>query len=376
MASPSSRKWPTFLIRGCGHPLVSVEALSLLTNVPGAPNPQSPTPDSWIESAAQTLGFEAQPAETSYAEFERQLSRMGPALIAVGPAFLALLPSAILLTPEHTKVRVDPAVIRSALCADVEAPIFREIQQTLDRAQIPPSKQARARDAILRERLSSKRIRGIWLLRLPPGANFREQLRRAHIPRRLAALASAHAIQYLLWILAWYIVGSNVLGGGTDRAWLIPWALLLVTLVPLRVLITRLQGSIAIGAGALLKQRLFFGSLRMDPDSIRHQGAGQLLGRVLESEALEALALSGGFLALVALIEIIVAIFVLAFGAGGTFAIGIALPLAARRGLDRLAIFSKKSRLDGCSPPDDARSGREHGRASHAPGPTGRRSLA
>jgi ATP-binding cassette subfamily B protein len=66
-----------------------------------------------------------------------------------------------------------------------------------------------------------------------------------------------------------------------------------------------------------LKQRLFFGSLRLDPDSIRHQGAGQLLGRVLESEALEALALSGGFLALVALIEIIVAIFVLAFGAGG-----------------------------------------------------------
>jgi ATP-binding cassette subfamily B protein len=38
---------------------------------------------------------------------------------------------------------------------------------------------------------------------------------------------------------------------------------------------------------------------------------------VLESEAVEALALSGGFLALVALIEIVVAIFVLASGAGG-----------------------------------------------------------
>ncbi|MGD0136367.1 MAG: ABC transporter ATP-binding protein, partial [Bryobacteraceae bacterium] len=305
---PDSWLWPSSRLG---------EALSLLTNVPGAPNPRFPIPDSWIESAAQTLGIEAQPAETSYAEFERELSRMGPALIAVGPAYLALLPGAILLTPEHTKVRFDPSVIRSALCTDVEAPILLEIQQTLDRAQIPPSRQARARDAILRERLSSKRIRGIWLLRLPPGASFGEQVRQAHIPRRLAALASAHAIQYLLWILAWYIVGSNVLRGGTDRGWLIPWALLLLTLVPLRVLITRLQGWVAIGAGALLKQRLFFGSLRLDPDSIRHQGAGQLLGRVLESEALEALALSGGFLALVALIEIIVAIFVLAFGAGG-----------------------------------------------------------
>jgi ATP-binding cassette subfamily B protein len=305
---PDSWLWPSSRLG---------EALSLLTHVPGSPNPQSPIPDWWIESAAQTLGFEAQPAETSYSEFERQLHRMGPALIAIGPAFLALLPGSLLLTPDLTKVRVDPAVIRSALCADVEAPILREIQETLDRAQIPPSKQARARDVILRQRLSSKRIRGIWLLRLPPGANFREQLRHAHIPRRLLALAGAHTIQYLLWILAWYIVGSNVLWGGADRGWLIPWALLLLTLVPLRVLITRLQGWAAIGAGALLKQRLFFGSLRLDPDSLRHQGAGQLLGRVLESEAVEALALSGGFLALVALVEIVVAIFVLAAGAGG-----------------------------------------------------------
>jgi len=301
------------------------EALSLLTKVPGVANPQSPISDWWIESAALTTGFEAQPAETTYSDFERQLPHMGPALIAAGPAFLALLPGSILLTPELKKVRVDPAVIRSALCSSVEAPILREIQETLDRAQIPAAKQARARNAILRERLSSHRIRGIWLLRLPPGASFRDQLRHAHIPRRLLALAGAHLLQYALWILAWYIVGANVLRGGTDRAWLIPWALLLLTLVPLRVLITRLQGAIAIGAGALLKQRLFFGSLRLDPDSLRHQGAGQLLGRVLESEAVEALALSGGFLALVALLEILVAMFVLAAGAGGLLQSGLLL---------------------------------------------------
>jgi ATP-binding cassette subfamily B protein len=297
------------------------EALSLLTNVPGCANPQSSIPDWWIESAAQTLGFEAQPAETPYSDFERHLSVMGPALLHVptgaGPAFLAVLPNSTLLTPDLQKVRADPAAIRAMLCGSFEAPALLEIQQLLDRAQIPPAKQSRARDAILRERLNSKRIRGIWLLRLPPGASFREQLRHAHVPRRLLALASAHVVQYLLWILAWYVVGSNVLRGGGDRGWLIPWALLLLTLVPLRVLITRLQGWVAISAGALLKQRLFFGSLRMDPDSLRHQGAGQLLGRVLESEAVEALALSGGFLALVALIEIVVAIFVLAAGAGG-----------------------------------------------------------
>jgi len=275
----------------------------------------------WIESATSRVDLEAQPAETTYADFERDFARLGPAILHIptqhGPCFLAIAKSGRIVTPLGTKLRPDPAVVRSAICADAEEPILREIQETLDRAQIPAAKQAGARDAILRERLASKRIRGLWLLRLPPGASFWQQLGQARIPRRLVGLAGAHAIQYLLWILAWYVVGSNVLHGAGGRAWMIPWALLLLTLVPLRVLITRLQGSIAIGAGALLKQRLFLGSLRLDPDSLRHQGAGQLLGRVLESEAVEALALSGGFLAFVALIEIVASIFVLGAGAGG-----------------------------------------------------------
>ena len=311
---PKSWLWPPSLLGDVAHALLRAEVTP----------PAKTDIDSiarWIESAALSIGFEAQAAETPYSDFERQLHRMGPALIHIptpdGPAFLALLPGGFLLTTDRKKVRVWPAAIRSALCAGMEEPVLREIQEMLDRAKIPPSKQALARHAILRERLSAKRIRGIWLLRLPPSANFWEQLRHAHIPRRLLTLAGAHALQYALWILAWFVVGSNALRGGADRGWLLPWSLLLLTLVPLRVLITRLQGWAAIGAGTLLKQRLFFGSLRLEPDSLRHQGAGQLLGRVLESEAVEALALSGGFLALVALIEIIASMFVLAAGAGG-----------------------------------------------------------
>jgi len=317
-SSLKSCLWPPSRLGDVAHALL--RAVSTLVLTP----PAKTDIDSlahWLESAALTLGFEAQPAETPYSDFADQLPHMGPALIHVptpdGPAFLALLPNSTLLTPDFKKVRVSPGAIRTALCASMEASALSEIQETLDRAQIPPSKQARARDALLRERLSSKRIRGIWLLRIPPGANFWEQMQHAHIPRRLLALAGAHAFQYALWILAWYVVGLNVLHGGTDRGWLLPWSLLLLTLVPLRVLITRLQGWVAIGAGTLLKQRLFFGSLRLEPDSLRHQGAGQLLGRVLESEAVEALALSGGFLALVALIEIVASLFVLALGAGG-----------------------------------------------------------
>ena len=59
------------------------------------------------------------------------------------------------------------------------------------------------------------------------------------------------------------------------------------------------------------------GTLRTDPDEIRHQGIGHLVGRVLESEAVESLAQSGGILAVVAVIDLGIAATALGFGAGG-----------------------------------------------------------
>ncbi len=271
------------------------------------------------ESSARQIGLEALATEMSYADFERRLPTLGPVLLQVPgeDGFLAILANSTLLSPDQTKVKIDLAAVRSALCSEMEAPVSKQIQETLELAEVPLSRQARAREAILRERFSAAPIRGIWLLRLPPSANFWLQLRQARVPQRLLTLAGAHAIQYVLWILAWWMVGQNVFSGRGSQNWLVLWALLLLSLVPIRVLITWLQGKIAIGAGAKLKQRLFYGALRLEPDSIRHQGAGQLLGRVIESEAVEALALSGGFLGLVAIIELAIAIFVLGAGAGG-----------------------------------------------------------
>src|SRR5215831_2899237 len=55
--------------------------------------------DQWIESAAGTLGLEAEPVETSYAELDNFLRRAGPAILRwrssethqESPRFLALL---------------------------------------------------------------------------------------------------------------------------------------------------------------------------------------------------------------------------------------------------------------------------------------------
>src|SRR5262249_18051823 len=99
--------------------------------------------------------------------------------------------------------------------------------------------------------------------------------------------------------------------GRLDQGWLLGWALLLLTIVPFLLLTTWLQGRLAIGVGGVLKQRLLYGALLLEPEKVRQHGAGQFLGRVIESQAVESLTLSGGLLALVSVIELILGVLVL-----------------------------------------------------------------
>ena len=279
----------------------------------------------WLRSAAGHLGLEAEPMEIPYGEVEPLLRQAGPALLRLPgdgePCVLALLSGGrrrvSVLGPDLMVHRLRRAEVCAALCRDLEAPLAAQVDRLLVEAGVPARRQARARAAILRERLGSTPIGGGWLLRLPPGASLWHQARQARLPSRLLAFVSGHAVQYLLWLLAWWMIGQGALQGRLDPGWLLAWALLLVTLVPFRLLATWSQGRLAIGAGGLLKQRLLYGALRLAPEEMRHQGAGQLLGRVLEAEAVEALALSGGLLGLMAGMELLIAAAVLHAGAGG-----------------------------------------------------------
>jgi len=93
--------------------------------------------------------------------------------------------------------------------------------------------------------------------------------------------------------------------------------LLQFTFIPFRTLEIWSSGVLMARAGRLLKRRLMAGALRLEPEETRHQGVGQLLGRILGSEALEHLALTGGHIGLITLSEILLALPVLAAGAAG-----------------------------------------------------------
>jgi ATP-binding cassette subfamily B protein len=91
-------------------------------------------------------------------------------------------------------------------------------------------------------------------------------------------------------------LGWLSLRGRLEPGWLAAWLLILAGLVPLRLAASWQAGRLAIRAGALVRRRLLQGALKLHPQEVRCEGAGKLLGRVLESEAFET-ALVGGALA-------------------------------------------------------------------------------
>lgn len=281
----------------------------------------------WIAWASDRLGLEADAVETPVSEFGRLIEGAGPAIFhhqdSGSARFWLLLKSKSgrlrLIGPDLAVRRCPAESLRRLLCGVYEAPIAEEIDQLLDSAGIAKRRRERVRAAMLRERLASEKLGGCWLLRLPPGSGFWRQLNHAHLPRRVIAILGVFALVYGLEILGWSIIGQGALGGRLDFGWLAAWALLVLSLIPFQLLGHWLESSFALDVGRILKQRLLSGAMRMDLEAIRRQGAGQLLGRVIESQALESLALNGGLSVLVAFIELIFAGAIITLGAGGRF---------------------------------------------------------
>jgi ATP-binding cassette subfamily B protein len=272
-----------------------------------------------------SLGIEAKPSSFLYPELDELILRAGPSLIRIPgdgpPGFLLLLRGskgkAILLGTDLIEHAVPSDELRDALCQDIESPVAASVDGLLDLADVSGARRDKARATMVYERLRQARIADCWLLRAPPGSSFWRQARTARLLRYLVSFSSAHAVDYALWIFAWFVIGKGALDGRLDWGWLLAWSLVLFTGIPFRMAASWYEGLFVIGAGGLLKQRLLQGALRLEPDEVRHMGAGYHLGRVIESEVVESLALSGGILTLVAFIELSISSFVLVNGAGG-----------------------------------------------------------
>jgi len=280
--------------------------------------------DRWIGAAAAAIEVEAEPVEATYGEVDALVRRSAPALLrlpGIHPRFLLLLAAqrstVRVLGADHQVRTVPLASLRDALRREHDARLGPEVDRLLGEAEVPANRRERARAAILAERLAGSRIGGCWLLDLPPGGSFWKAARRAGLPARAAVVVGAHMMQHALLLVSWWVLGLGVLAGRLDPGWLLAWALLLLTVIPFRALELWSGGVLMTRAGRLFKRRLMVGALRIAPEEIRHQGAGQLLSRILNAEALEFLALTGAHIGVITLCELVLALPVLVLGAAG-----------------------------------------------------------
>jgi ATP-binding cassette subfamily B protein len=240
----------------------------------------------------------------------------------------------LLLGHDRRWRRVDARACADALRQAVEAPQRAGVEALLDAAAVRAARRRPVARALLDETLRDRDTADVWRVAVEPGAGFAWQLRRAGVLRQAVLFVALHAAQLALWMASWILIGRGALEGRTEWGWLTAWALIIATMVLLQLWAAWLQGLVAVAAGRLLKTRLLTGALRLEPDEIRHQGAGQLLGRVLESDAVEALAVGGGLQAVLAVVELAMAAAVLAVGAAGTWHLALLLgcSLAAAAG--------------------------------------------
>ncbi len=278
----------------------------------------------WIETAVAAMGLDLESEDVTYAGVDALLASVSVALIELqadgNTRYLAVLGS----SRRHLKILASDLRHHTVAVRRVRGWLCREANTTastteklLDAAGVAGGRRHRARAAIDRELRGETRVARCLQIRPRAGSSFARQLRDTGCGARLAAVIGAHAVQYGLLVASWAMIGRAALEGRFDRGWLLAWTLLLATIVPIRLFETWTSGTVAIGIGGLLRRRLLAGALALEPDEIREKGAGQFLASVLESEAVESLALGGGLLALVSVVELAVALAVLAFGAGG-----------------------------------------------------------
>lgn len=318
--SPDALYWP--LARGA-------EGLELLARTAGLPvrssthataAPGLGEREHLILDAAAALELDVDTVDTTVGGVDAFLRTSGPAIVRVGADSLLMLVacrggSLRTVCPDHRVAWVSREVVRRAIVEPEAAPLRDETARLIEAAGVAPAKRATVVRALVNERLRTRKVPVGWVIRIPHGASFRAQLVAAGARRRAAWVVALHALQYIVWVCAWWLLGTAALQGRFDPAWLAAWTLALFTLLPLQLGALWLQGTLAIRVGALFKQRLLAGALRLDPEEIRTDGAGRLLGRVIEAEAVESLALGGGVMAVLAAVELVIAGGVLALAA-------------------------------------------------------------
>ena len=305
--------------------------LSTPADVPGLPEnldlEEDDAFEKWADSVVKPLSLEIEAVESPYADIEQMICGAGPALLRVPggtePCFLILLKggrkSISVIAPDLSVKRIHSKPVRDALTYPLEAPLAEYVDDLLVQAGVSSERIEKTRKSLLQEQLGTARISGCWLMRLSPSTGFWKQLYHTRFQRYLLIIILTYIISQIVSLLEWWVIGRGVFGGGFEQAWLWAWALLLFTGIPIGLLTGWAEYYLSVDVGALFKHRLLYGAMNLEPEEIRHQGSGQFLSRIMQSEGLDSLVMESGFNAIFALIQVCMAFGVLAKGTGSWY---------------------------------------------------------
>ncbi len=306
--------------QGVQIPATEMDAAAVPHIFPPRPEENAET---WLAWAGDQLGLEAVQVEASVSDLPELLAHGGPAIVRLthgqNAGFLALAgrrgKNPRFLGPRRNGITFSSEAFASLLCRPLEETVRPEVDRILEAANVPPRRRDAVADALVRQRIAGEKVGGITMLRMPATASFSLQLRRAGVFSRLGVILGLFVVLYGSEVGAWSLIGGGTLLGRLDWGWLTAWLLLLLTMMPFRLLSGWNEAMFALDIGRLVKSRLLVGALSMPPDGIKRGGVGQVISQVMESEALESLALTGGFSVMVAMIELGFAAWILRLGA-------------------------------------------------------------
>jgi len=351
-AAPPGLAWP---VRAIGEALAAVAARSGWAAgraAPALPPAGAHTQswlDEWVAIVSAHLGVEAEPVQPLYREAPSFLRHAGPAVLSLegGGGYLCLLRhrrGKLLLVDAALQERWVPLeLVLDQVREGPQEHQAAEVDLLLEVAGVRGARRELARRALMDQRLGERSLRGCWMVRPRRADPLWRQATRARLPRLLLLLAAAHVIAVGTQIASWWVLGAAALRGRFEPTWVAAWLLLLATLVPVRLLRSWAEGQFAVRAGALLRQRLLAGVLRMEPDEVRSDGAGRHFSRVAEVEALESVAITGGGTALASAVDVVAAVWLLGLGASpGPHLALMACVLAA--GAATVALYYRRRR--------------------------------
>jgi ATP-binding cassette subfamily B protein len=295
----------------------------------GARPTQAEVPDAlaepsraWMNAVAGRLGVELEPIVPLYRELDQVVERAAPALLQLRkdklPVYAALLGSrgkkARLLRPDGKIASVDASEVAHLLREEKQARVGAEVDALLSGIQLPEKDRAKVREKMLLQRLGEQQLRTSWVMRPAPTARATTLL--GETPKLLLRILVNHALLSMVLAGSFWMLGRAALQAHLEMGWFVGWIALIASSIPLRLLEVWWQGIFSLQVGGLLKQQLLGGILKLSPDEVRLDGAGRHFGRVMESEVVEQLALGGGLLAVLSLLDLVIAGFILSQGAG------------------------------------------------------------